>query len=291
MLATPVVLWAGWPFFVRGWALGRHAQSQHVHPDRDGHGRGLGLQRRGDASRPALPAGLPRPQDGAVPVYFEAAAVITVLVLLGPGARAAGARADRRRDPRACSISRPRRRAASVPTATEEDVPLEVVAGRRPTARAPRREGAGRRRIVEGRERRRRVDGHRRVDAGRPRRPASGSSAAPINQTGSLRHARRAGRRATRCWRRSSRWWPRPSAAARRSSASPIRCRAGSCRRHRGRRARVRRLGGLRPRAALRLRPRRRGGGAHHRLPLRAGARDARCRSWSASGAARRPAC
>ncbi len=33
-LATPVVLWAGWPFFVRGWAVVRHPQPQHVHPDR-----------------------------------------------------------------------------------------------------------------------------------------------------------------------------------------------------------------------------------------------------------------
>ncbi len=37
ILATPVVLWAGWPFFVRGLAIAGHAQSQHVHADRARH--------------------------------------------------------------------------------------------------------------------------------------------------------------------------------------------------------------------------------------------------------------
>ena len=64
-------------------AVARHAQSQHVHADRHGHGRGLGLQRRRDASRPELFPAAFRGHDGAVAVYFEAAAVITVLVLLG----------------------------------------------------------------------------------------------------------------------------------------------------------------------------------------------------------------
>ena len=41
VLATPVVLWAGWPFFERGMGFARQPQSQHVHADRDGHGRRL----------------------------------------------------------------------------------------------------------------------------------------------------------------------------------------------------------------------------------------------------------
>ena len=81
--ATPVVLWAGWPFFVRGWqslmtrnlnmftliamgtgvayvySLARHLRARDIFP-------------------PAF-----RGHGGAVAVYFEAAAVITVLVLLG----------------------------------------------------------------------------------------------------------------------------------------------------------------------------------------------------------------
>ena len=50
--ATPVVLWAGWPFFVRGWQSLRHAQSQHVHADRDGHRRGLCSTASSAPSRP-----------------------------------------------------------------------------------------------------------------------------------------------------------------------------------------------------------------------------------------------
>ena len=81
VLAAPVVLWGGWPFFVRGWqslvtrslnmftliALGTGAAFVHsvfavLFPD-------------------ALPHGMRH--GGAPPVYFEAAAVITTLVLLG----------------------------------------------------------------------------------------------------------------------------------------------------------------------------------------------------------------
>ncbi len=83
MLATPVVLWGGWPFFQRGWAVDRQSQPEHVHADRHRHGHGVWLQclchRRFRRS-------IPHPfiwLHGSVPVYFEAAAVITVLVLLG----------------------------------------------------------------------------------------------------------------------------------------------------------------------------------------------------------------
>ena len=61
VFATPVVLWAGWPFFVRGWQSLVDAQSQHVHADRDGHRRRLALQRRRHARARALPGRVPRP--------------------------------------------------------------------------------------------------------------------------------------------------------------------------------------------------------------------------------------
>ena len=64
-------------------AIAAHAQSQHVHADRDGHRRRLCLQRGRARSRPALFPATFRGHGGAVAVYFEAAAVITVLVLLG----------------------------------------------------------------------------------------------------------------------------------------------------------------------------------------------------------------
>ena len=64
-------------------ALGRLTPSQHVHADRDGHRRRLYLYSVIGTLFPRIfPAGF-RDAHGAVAVYFEAAAVITVLVLLG----------------------------------------------------------------------------------------------------------------------------------------------------------------------------------------------------------------
>ena len=82
-LATPVVLWGGWPFFVRGVAVGAAPQPEHVHADRPRRRRGVRLQRGRDAARPASFPPSFREQDGQVGVYFEAAAVIVTLVLLG----------------------------------------------------------------------------------------------------------------------------------------------------------------------------------------------------------------
>src|SRR3954452_17788570 len=81
-LATPVVLWAGWPFFVRGW---RSVVSRTLNMfTLIAMGtRVAWLYSVVATVAPELfPAGL-RSHDGAVPAYFEAAAVITVLVLLG----------------------------------------------------------------------------------------------------------------------------------------------------------------------------------------------------------------
>jgi Cu+-exporting ATPase len=70
-------------FFERGWASIQTPPPQHVHPDRDGNGRCLDLQHGGDARARFVPGGVSRTAHGSVAVYFEAAAVITVLVLLG----------------------------------------------------------------------------------------------------------------------------------------------------------------------------------------------------------------
>jgi len=56
-------------------------QPQHVQPDRAGRRRGVDLQRGRDAAAGYLPAAMRSMMD-TVPVYFEAAAVIMVLVLL-----------------------------------------------------------------------------------------------------------------------------------------------------------------------------------------------------------------
>jgi Cu+-exporting ATPase len=82
LLATPVVLWGGWPFFVRGW---RSLVSWNLNMFTL---IGLGVAVGWSYSVVALllPQVFPpamQHADGTVPVYFEAAAVITALVLLG----------------------------------------------------------------------------------------------------------------------------------------------------------------------------------------------------------------
>ena len=81
-LATPVVLWAGWPFFVRGWQslVTRHLNMFTL------IAMGTGVAYAYSVIAVLAPDLFPsafRGHDGAVAVYFEAAAVITVLVLLG----------------------------------------------------------------------------------------------------------------------------------------------------------------------------------------------------------------
>ena len=81
-LASPVVLWGGWPFFVRGW---------HSIVNRSPNmftliGLGVTVAYVYSVVATVLPGIFPhsfREHSGTVPVYFEAAAVITTLVLLG----------------------------------------------------------------------------------------------------------------------------------------------------------------------------------------------------------------
>jgi P-type Cu+ transporter len=82
LFATPVVLWAGWPFFVRGWQslVTRNLNMFTL------IAMGTGVAWLYSVIALLLPGLFPpafRSPDGAVAVYFEAAAVITVLVLLG----------------------------------------------------------------------------------------------------------------------------------------------------------------------------------------------------------------
>ena len=80
--ATPVVLWAGWPFFVRGWQslVTRHLNMFTL------IAIGTGVAYLYSVVATVAPGIFPetfRSHGGAVAVYFESAAVITVLVLLG----------------------------------------------------------------------------------------------------------------------------------------------------------------------------------------------------------------
>jgi len=81
-LGTPVVLWAGWPFFVRGWQslVTRNLNMFTL------IAMGTGVAWLYSVAAVLMPNLFPaafRDAEGAVAVYFEAAAVITVLVLLG----------------------------------------------------------------------------------------------------------------------------------------------------------------------------------------------------------------
>ena len=82
VLATPVVLWAGWPFFVRAWqsVVNRSLNMFTL------IGLGVGVGYLFSLIAVIVPGVFPesfRDHEGNVPVYFEAAAVIVTLVLLG----------------------------------------------------------------------------------------------------------------------------------------------------------------------------------------------------------------
>src|SRR2546428_4219151 len=82
VLATPVVLWGGWPFFVRGWqSVVNHSLNMFTLI-----ALGTGLAYAYSVAATLAPGLFPaafRMHGGDVGLYFEAAAVITVLVLLG----------------------------------------------------------------------------------------------------------------------------------------------------------------------------------------------------------------
>jgi Cu+-exporting ATPase len=81
-LATPVVIWGGWPFFVRGWqSLVNRSLNMFTLI-----GLGVSVAYVFSVVAKVFPEIFPlsfRDAAGAVPVYFEAAAAITTLVLLG----------------------------------------------------------------------------------------------------------------------------------------------------------------------------------------------------------------
>ena len=82
LLATPVVLWGGWPFFERFWASLIHRSPNMFTLI----ALGTGAAYLDSVVATFFPQIFPesfRSMHGAVPVYFEAAAVITTLVLLG----------------------------------------------------------------------------------------------------------------------------------------------------------------------------------------------------------------
>ncbi len=81
-LATPVVLWGGWPFFERGWASIVHRSLNMFTLIAIGSGAAW-LYSVAAVLAPGLFPATFRDASGNLGLYFEAAAVITVLVLLG----------------------------------------------------------------------------------------------------------------------------------------------------------------------------------------------------------------
>ncbi|HAT2057142.1 TPA: copper-translocating P-type ATPase [Legionella pneumophila] len=82
LFATPVVLWCGWPFFLRGWQSLKARQLNMFTLI----AMGIGVAWIYSVVAVFFPGLFPvafRSQEGVVAVYFEAAAVITTLVLLG----------------------------------------------------------------------------------------------------------------------------------------------------------------------------------------------------------------
>jgi Cu+-exporting ATPase len=81
-LTTPIVLWCGWPFFQRAWASILNRSPNMFTLIALGVGASYSYSLVATFAPGLFPVGL-RQHGGLVPVYFEAAAVVTVLVLLG----------------------------------------------------------------------------------------------------------------------------------------------------------------------------------------------------------------
>jgi Cu+-exporting ATPase len=82
VLATPVVLWAGWPFFERAWASVVNRSPNMFTLIGLGTGTAYGYSVVATFAPGLFPPAV-RGHAGEVGLYFEVAAVITVLVLLG----------------------------------------------------------------------------------------------------------------------------------------------------------------------------------------------------------------
>jgi len=125
VIASPAVLWAGWPFFVRMWASFVNRSLNMFSLIGIGTGAAY-LYSLVATAAPGLFPGSFRMEGGALPVYFEAAAVITALVLLGQvlELRARGRTSDAIRALLGLAPKTARRVGAA---GAEEDVPLEQV--------------------------------------------------------------------------------------------------------------------------------------------------------------------
>jgi Cu+-exporting ATPase len=126
LLATPVVLWAGWPFFERGWASLVNRSLNMFTLIALGTGTAYVYSVIAVLFPDIFPPSF-RDMSGGVPVYFEAAAAITTLVLLG---QVLELRARSRTSTAIRSLLKLSPKTARLVRAdgTEIDVPLEHIA-------------------------------------------------------------------------------------------------------------------------------------------------------------------
>ncbi len=125
LLATPVVLWGGWPFFQRGWSSVVNRAPNMFTLIAMGTGAAYGYSTLATVAPTLLPSSF-RLHDGSIAVYFEAAAVITVLVLLGQVLELK-ARSQTSSAIRALLKLAPKTARLIKPDGREDDVPLEHI--------------------------------------------------------------------------------------------------------------------------------------------------------------------
>ncbi|HEY2539475.1 MAG TPA: copper-translocating P-type ATPase, partial [Stellaceae bacterium] len=183
ILATPAVLWGGWPFFRRGWASIVNRRLNMFTLIALGTGVAYLYSLVAALAPGIFPASFRNP-DGQVPLYFEAAAVIVTLVLLGQVLELR-ARFQTSSAIRALLDLAPKRARRLRADGNDEDVPLEeVVPGDRLRVRP------GEKVPVDGVV----LDGHSAVDesmiTGEPvpaeKNPGDTVTGATVNTTGSF---------------------------------------------------------------------------------------------------------
>ncbi len=182
-LAIPAVLWAGWPFFARGWVSLRERRLNMFTLIALGTGAATAYSAVATLAPGLFPDSM-RSHGGALPLYFESAAVIVALVLLGQVLELR-ARSQTGAALRALLGLAPANARRLRGDGSEEDVPLAAVAvGDRLRVRP------GEKLPVDGRV----LEGRSAVDesmlTGEPipveKGPGDGVSGATINGTGSL---------------------------------------------------------------------------------------------------------
>ena len=201
--------------------LGPDPEPEHVHAHRDGHRRRVALQRHRDPRAGDLPrlSSATAWADGTVDVYFEAAAVITVLVLLGQVLELR-AREQTSGAIRALLDLTPKTARRITPDGADEEVPLEdVQVGDRLRVRPGEKvpvDGTvedGRSSLDESL-----VTGESMPVTKTDRRHRHRRHRQPDRVAGDARRQVSAG---TRCWPASSRWLPKPNALVHPSSGWP----------------------------------------------------------------------